>query len=470
MKRLLMLTGVVVVACAGIAKPATKVQLWFDTEDYTYDGSNDAIRDIANLLTEEGVRGHFNIVGYLAKFIQEKRRFDVIDALRPHLVGSQTMYHSRHPNLEEMTDLADYYEAYRLAAVQESESAGMVKAVFGRDSLSFAVHSGPGSSYVALDVYADQGIPISGDVGAFRLCYRGKGLFWYQNMLQMPYSGNVDGFSLQSFLPENFGKINVDKVLDKCAELEYAVFSMHPDMLVKLQHWDVENFLGGNNVEFGKWNPPALRDKQGYDVTLVRLREFVRRLKADPRFEFFDTDQVVAQLKSRVEITLADVPSIRRALQVSLGPVSTPASWSVADCFQAAVKMLGGEKGHKPGNVYGFLSRPEGVKAPVKVKAADLRVAAGKMEFRRHLPAAYDVGGVTIGPADLLFAALEVLETGAEEVTVTPRDQLGDIENVMPELVNFTHRNQWIIYWPQFKDDYLSDRLRLQFWTLRFEK
>ena len=95
MKRLIMLTGVVAAACAVFAKPPTKVQFWFDTEDYTYDGSNDAIRDIANLLTEEGVRGHFNIVGYLAKFIQEKRRFDVIDALRPHLVGSQTMYHWR---------------------------------------------------------------------------------------------------------------------------------------------------------------------------------------------------------------------------------------------------------------------------------------------------------------------------------------------------------------------------------------
>ena len=183
-RSVLVAAGVALMACSGFAKAPTKVQFWFDTEDYTYDGSNDAIRDVAKLLTEEGVRGHFNIVGYLARFIQDKRRFDVIDALKPHLVGSQTMYHSYHPNVVEMTDLADYDEAYRLAAVQESESAGMVKAVFGRDRLAFAVQPGPGSSYVALDVYADQGIPIAGDIGAFRP--HREGLFWYQNMLQIP--------------------------------------------------------------------------------------------------------------------------------------------------------------------------------------------------------------------------------------------------------------------------------------------
>ena len=461
-KRLAVFLVGAMVACAACAKPPTKVQFWFDTEDYTYDPSNDAIRDLANLLTEEGVRGHFNIVGYLAKFILEKRRFDVIDALKPHLVGSQTMYHSYHPNVVEMTDLADYDAAYRLAAVQESESAGMLKAVFGRDTLAFAVQPGPGSSYVALDVYADQGIPIFGDMGALR--QPDRGLLWYQNMLQVPYNGGA----LESFLPGKFEKFDLEKTLDRCAKQEYAVFSMHPHMMVRVRHWDIDNFKCGNNVEFGKWNPPELRSKADYDITLKRLRDFVRRLKADPRFVFSDTDEIMAQLKPRVPITAADVPAIRRSLLASFGPVSSPASWSVADCFQAAVRLLRGEKEYRPGHVYGFLSRPEGVKTPVNVKAADLRAAAARIAFRRHLPAAYDVGGVTLGPADLLFAALEVLETGADEVTVTPRDQLGDIASRLPSLATFTHRGRWI-YWPQFKDEYLSDRLRLQYWTLRYE-
>ena len=35
----------------------TRVVFYFDTEDYTCDRSNDAIRDIANILKSEGVKG-----------------------------------------------------------------------------------------------------------------------------------------------------------------------------------------------------------------------------------------------------------------------------------------------------------------------------------------------------------------------------------------------------------------------------
>ena len=91
--------------CAALAADAkTKVMLFFDTEDYTCDRSNDAIRDIANLLTSEGVRGNFNIAGFLATRIVELRRTDVIDALKPHVIGTQTLYHSRHPNVAELGD------------------------------------------------------------------------------------------------------------------------------------------------------------------------------------------------------------------------------------------------------------------------------------------------------------------------------------------------------------------------------
>ena len=84
------------------ASAKTKVMFFFDTEDYTCDRSNDAIRDIANLLSSEGVRGNFNIVGFLATRIVELGRFDVVEALKPHVIGTQTLYHSRHPNVAEL--------------------------------------------------------------------------------------------------------------------------------------------------------------------------------------------------------------------------------------------------------------------------------------------------------------------------------------------------------------------------------
>ena len=80
------------VAAAVLAgKAKTKVSFFFDTEDFIQPRSADAIRDIANMLASEGVRGHFAMVGYLGKKLVDWRRVDVLDSLKPHLVGTQTL-------------------------------------------------------------------------------------------------------------------------------------------------------------------------------------------------------------------------------------------------------------------------------------------------------------------------------------------------------------------------------------------
>ena len=95
------------VAAAALALNAsakTKVVFFFDTEDFIQPRSADAIRDIANILASEGVRGHFAMIGYLGQKLVEWRRTDVLDALKPHLVGTHTLYHALHPNSTESTD------------------------------------------------------------------------------------------------------------------------------------------------------------------------------------------------------------------------------------------------------------------------------------------------------------------------------------------------------------------------------
>ena len=90
------------------------------------------------------------------------------------------------------------------------------------------------------------------------------------------------------------------------------------------------------------------------------------------------------------------------------------------------------------------------------------------MKTDGFLPVSIDVGGVGIGPADFLFSALEILETGAEEVAVEPRDQLGDIARYLPKMAAANFRGTWI-YAEGYKDEWTSNRLRWQFWTFRYE-
>lgn len=66
-----------------------------------------------------------------------------------------------------------------------------------------------------------------------------------------------------------------------------------------------------------------------------------------------------------------------------------------------------------------------------------------------------------------LFAALVVLETGAESVKVVPREQLGSFKEVSG-IEKMRVAGKWI-HPDSFKDKFLSERLRLQLWTLRIE-
>lgn len=443
----------------------TRVQLWYDTEDFVNPASWDAAREVARIMTEEGVRGNFNVVGYLAKVLVDNRRFDVIDALKKHVIGTQTLYHSLHPNIVEIADLKDYGEAYRRTLKDEAEGYGMLRAAFNLDRLILSCYPGCSSSHVALDVHSDLGAIFHGGLGAFGGQLPSGDRVWYQNMLQIDYNGTM---SLQDVgLSRDLDDAQIAERLDQAARKDAVVFYMHPCMAPCSEFWDGVNFRRGNWCEYGFWQPSERREAKVTAHFYARFRAFLRQLKADSRFEIVDCEKLAAAIRPRQPITKADLPAIRASLAKGLGPVSSPASWCVADVFHAAVAFLNGAERYLPGKVYGFLERPVGVAAPVMVKAADVRAAAKKLAVRRHLPVVYDVGGVKVGPADFLFAMLDALD-GVEDVRVAPREQLGDVAAFCPPLADFTHRGKWI-YEDSLKDEHLADRLRWQFWTMRYE-
>ena len=231
--------------------------------------------------------------------------------------------------------------------------------------------------------------------------------------------------------------------------------------------WDALNYKGANACAWGKWKLPPRREAADVTRGYQRMRQFIRALKSDPRFRLVSASDVAAELRPRVAITRADVPRLRAALEKKLGPVETPASWCVADVFCAAVAFLRGEQPHRPDRAYGFLYAPEGVANATTVAREDLVAAAKAMDVTGFLPHRIDVGGLKIGPADFLFAALETLETGAATVTVKPREQLGEFD-VWPRLANVRYSGTWM-HAPDFDDTWPKNRIKWQLWTLRFE-
>ncbi len=440
----------------------TKVLFFFDTEDFTCDESSNAIRDIANILHEEGVRGQFAMVGQLGPFLTEMKRKDVIDALKHHLIGSQTLYHSKHPNIVEYGDIEDYDAAYKRTWEEEKLGFDLLEKALGQRSTWCSVFPGPANSYVGLYVHSKLGSPFFGG-GNMSFTPAERDAAWFVNQFHLPYYKKLH---LESFIPPN-RMVDIPRRLDELATREVVTLYMHPHMALSKRHWDGPNFNPRDPVEWGKWRPTPKRDKMDVAIYYDRFRTLVRALVKDGRFEVTDCERLYKSFARRVPIGKAEVGQIRRSLDRRLGPIAS--RWCVSDAFQAAVKLLRGEKSHMPGYVYGFLHPPKGVEKATKVKASDLKAVAAKIDLGTFIPPEIEVGGVKIGPADFLYAALEVIDTGADEVTVKPRDQLGPIHQLMPTLATYSMKGGWGLFMDSFEDKYLTARLRLQLWTLWYE-
>ena len=441
-----------------VAQP-TQVLFFLDTEDFTDPETASSIGSYADLFREEGVTAQFAIVGFLAEQLETWGRRDVLASLREHVVGTQTMFHSVHPDICELTDIPDFKAAYDRIWPQEKRAFDSVRhAVFGKP-VSCAVPPGNSKSYVAYYVWADLGIPFVCDTVVWDV--KGRDL-WYCNIRQLKYDE-----SLETFLPAA-GKRqpSVTEFVDALAGRGRVVLYAHPNFAVRREFWDSVNYNRGNLVEWGKWKKAALRPPEETAAYFAKVREVVRRLKADPRFELTDLNRL-PPAKPRVRMTRSDLPAVRAALLRHFGPIESPASWSVADVFLAVVGFLRGENDYRPDRTYGFLTAPRGVAETVTVCREDLVAAARVMETGGFLPTEIPVGAQRLGPADFLFAAMEVLTGTSSTVAVVPREQLGDL-SPFPELKTYRMNGKWV-HTSEFEDRYLSDRMRLQLWTLRYE-
>ena len=435
----------------GRGRPRGRVMFWYDVEDYVCDAADEGTLCHARMLTELGVRGNFSLVGFYAQRLVERGRFDVIEALKGHCLGSQTLYHSRHPTICEYTDVADWGAAYRRCLAEESECIGMIKAVFGLDSINLFVPPGTSVTPVAMYAYADRGVTFYGgglDIFGDSLAERPA---WYCNMLHVPYS--------PASLRDN----------DTLAKRDLTVIATHPNQLVTAEFWDGVNYAGGNLVPWRQWRQPRLLTPEQQRREREGWREMVAGIVNDRRLTVVTCEDLAREIRPRVAIRRSDVPRLRAAMSRGFEPVEEP-SWCVSDVFQAAVAFLRGASSFLPGKAWGFLERPIGVTEPVTVTRADVTAAARALDVRAFLPPQVAVGDRKVGPGDFLVAMLELLDGDAETVTLEPRDQIGPMGRHLPNLPDLKlGQGDWPIYAKSFKDEYVSDRLRWQFWTLRHE-
>lgn len=435
----------------------TDIIFSFDTEDFTSNRAADAIYREAKILEEEGVRGCFCLVGLLADQLVNWGRDDVLEALSHHEINSHTYGHTLHPMINEYTDIEDVNEAIDMVIKEEGKAVEMIKKSTGVDEIYAAVPPGNQKSYAAMYGYHKMGIPIYADT--FCDTVDGEGTY-YCNIYHLAYYEAMECFF-------DGDEKDIATLVERVAKRKRAVVYTHPNSAVSIGCWDILNYDKENLVPFGDFLQCPEQPKERTEKFYNNIRTFVRMIKADPRFRITTYAQITDELKKEGErvVKIEDIAEISRKLNESFENIRTPVSLSISDIMLACRDLLLGKKEHKCGDVYGFLSTPYAISEKVTLLAEDIISSAKEIKNGEFLPTEITVGDTKIGPADWLFAALDVLQ-GAKEVTIGPRAQLPSLD-IIPETRDAYFKGTWR-HSDSFEDKYLSDRLRLQAWTLRF--
>ncbi len=443
----------------------TKIMFCYDTEDFTTVESTEAAAKMADILTEEGCKGSFMTVGRVAQELIKSKRFDLIDRLNRHEIDFHTKDHTVHPTLIEYTDIEDFNRAAGRLLKEECEGMGMVKAVFGNENFYAAVPPGPSRSYAAMIIYNELGIPVYAD--SVLPTKEGKDIF-YCGALQLDYTVWFEGDIFDRYSGDDS---IIDELKDRLATREKAIIYDHPNRFIFDEFWDAVNYNKENLCEYGKWTPCHRRSDEDIEKYFDLYRRLIRSIKNDSRFEITTPGEYWESIKDKQNRTVrkSDIPAIKAALEADFAPVSNPVSLSISEIFDAALNFLAGAEEYEVKRVYGFLKSPAGISENTVVKSSAIKEAASNIlrpdEGPFFIPEEVRVGDKLLGAADFLFAMLETL-CGKEDIVLTPRPQLNSLDD-FPELRDLNYKGTWI-YSDSLMDDYLSDRLRLQCWTLRY--
>ncbi len=442
-----------------------QVLLSFDTEDYTSPLSDDAIYQLAMILAGQGVRGCFNFVGELAKTLRERGRTDIFEAMKAHEIDYHSYRHTWHPTMVEYTDSEDWEAGYKRFLQEESEGAQWVKDIFGVDRLWAFVP--PGNCIAPQAIYGTPELDMPIYSGSLFKETGGAGI-WYCNALNLENNFYIDHVLLTE------GLEGVKSRIEEWSEWQRVIICCHPNIIPFTEYWDAVNLKGNNLVEWGAWKHPPVRPPEDVERFYADFAAAIRLIKEDGRFEFVTYEQLWKSIpNAQRSIPLQKLKALlAKAAERFFYQVDEEGSYSLADLFLASAHYLSGRNGtYFAGKAMGPMREPAGIEVPTVVTAKAVRAAAAGLANLSEVPDRISIPDperpdLFIGPADFIAAAAGVLD-GKASVTLVPARQMPDTSGFY-RFDDFQLANTWM-YPENFKDRWVTRRLKWQAWTIRPE-
>jgi hypothetical protein len=469
------------------------IVLWFDTEDYILPQSDDAAKRVAEILTREGVRAIFKVVGEKGRTLERRGRRDVIEALAKHEIGYHSNTHSQHPTVAEYEAKLDWEEGAAEFTRRERPGFEDLRRIFGKAPTCYGQ---PGSSWApqvfpalkswGVRVYLDDALQVGLD---------GKP-FWFGGLL------NIFHIKAGSDLRPNDDWSNLDQA-EANFRATYAELSpaggvvsiyFHPCEFIHRQFWDAVNFAKGANPPRSEWQRPPMKNPQEIERDFAFLEGLIRYMKSFPRVRFITASEALEVMPDRAQghkfsnAELGEIASqitpevsfqVRSDYALTASEefallndfVARAAGRGAWPCAPTTDEPAGPLALH--GTPYGpCLPSPEladNVKVPWSQFSRTVLDVAGFLDKRGQIPNVVWLGSTAVPPESYLVALAQttraLLATSAPPDTVIlPPAHLAAARYVADDSPRLW---DWIIFPEGFDAPQLMALAKLQAWTLK---
>jgi hypothetical protein len=459
------------------------VILWFDTEDYILPASDDAARQVAEMLTALGVKGTFKVVGEKARTLERRGRKDVIAALKKHEIGYHAQWHSVQPTPALYLSNLGWDEGVAEFVRREGPGRDDVERIFG---VAPSCYGQPGSSW---------GPQSYGALRKWGMCYLDAGSHvnldgkpcWYCgvfNLYKLEHTMRAGLASLKELEPAQERFLNArKKLLTEGGGVVSIVY--HPCEFVHKQFWDGVNFAKGANPPREEWKLPAQKTPEESRIAYQVLENYVRFMQRFPEVRFITASEAARLYRDRALDTAYDQAKLKAIAAAVSEEVSFQkhgdVTLSASEVFQLLNGLVGeyGASKTLPGQMQlkGTPLGPTGQVAPLKDAVTTnwsqfWRTSVDVADFlhkQQRVPSAVWLGSQPVPPEAYLNALARVALTLLEGKPPPAAIEIRPARLAVAKFVSADDPSLWgwVIFPPGFRAPALMELAQKQAWALK---
>ncbi len=407
-----------------------KIIISFATEEFVTPEHDDVILRLASILRRRGIAGSFHLTGDYARKLRERRRVDVINALRDHEIGYHGNTHGAMPFLAGICEERAWDDA--VAALMATEARGIMDLadIFDRKPAYYVLEfvKVPQLIYaikgLGIDLLGFSGVPSSENAPFSWYC--GSLCFSAPYMdLEKPWApGRLQAFQ------EVFEPLYAQAAAGACGGV-VKLFN-HPYKFLynnSIETWTSANQLYRRCDIHAPWQIPlaGMYDRGITEKLFADFEQFLDYALAKPAVEFLRTSDMMEQYRRRPPrfVGLQDVAALASAAAGDLtyhpagGVYYSPAEifglLAYVMDYYVARQILPEEAPWR--DLLGPVEDPAPA-GPAAFSAARLLEAARRvnreLDYYRRLPASVDLAGAALPPGGFIQAGAAWIEAARQ--------------------------------------------------------